>query len=165
MTDSVTDELLAHAAGFPATYRPAEQTPRPHKQLTVIACMDARLDLFALLGLEPGDCHLMRNAGGVVTDDMIRSLVISQRVLGTREVVLIHHTDCGMLGVSADEFMQALLDETGMRPTWALENFSDTEADVRQSMARIRTSPFVPHRDRVRGFVFEVETGRLREVV
>lgn len=164
MTESVTDELLAHAGDYPSRYVPGEQTPRPRKHLAVVACMDARLDLFSLLGLESGDVHLLRNAGGVVTDDVIRSLVISQRALGTHEVILIHHTDCGMLRLSADVFMNELMVETGMRPTWALENFTDIDADLRQSLARIRTSAFIPHRDRVRGFVFEVENGNLREV-
>lgn len=160
----VTEELLEHATSYRERFQPGVQTPSPTKHLAVVACMDARLDLFAMLGLESGDCHLLRNAGGIVTDDMIRSLVISQRALGTQEIVLIHHTDCGMQKLTADSFMQSLLEETGMRPTWALENFTDVEADVRQSLARIRTSPFIPHRN-VRGFVFHVETGELREVV
>jgi len=127
--------------------------------------MDARLDLFGILGLAPGDAHLIRNAGGVATDDVIRSLAISQRKLGTREVVLVHHTDCGMLTFTEDEFRRELLEETGIKPAWVAEAFTDLDADVRSSIARIRSSPFLPHRDAVRGFVYDVETGRLREVV
>jgi carbonic anhydrase len=126
--------------------------------------MDARLDLFGILGLTPGDAHLIRNAGGVATDDVIRSLAISQRKLGTREIVLVHHTDCGMLTFTEDEFRRELLEETGIKPAWVAEAFTDLDADVRSSMARIRSSPFIPHRDAVRGFVYEVETGTLREV-
>jgi carbonic anhydrase len=126
--------------------------------------MDARLDLFSILGLRPGDAHLIRNAGGVATDDVIRSLAISQRRLGTREVVLVHHTDCGMLTFTEDELRAELLEETGMKPTWSAEAFADLDADVRNSIARIKASPFIPHRDSVRGFVYAVETGRLREV-
>ena len=126
--------------------------------------MDARLDLFGIFGLAPGDAHLIRNAGGVATDDVIRSLSISQRKLGTREVLLVHHTGCGMLSFTEDEFRQELLEETGIKPAWVAEAFTDLEADVRSSMARIRQSPFIPHRDAVRGFVYEVETGKLREV-
>jgi carbonic anhydrase len=126
--------------------------------------MDARLDLFGILGLAPGDAHLIRNAGGVATDDVIRSLSISQRKLGTREIVLVHHTDCGMLTFTEDEFRNELLEETGIKPAWTAETFTDLDADVRSSMARIRTSPFIPHLDSVRGFVYEVESGRLREV-
>jgi carbonic anhydrase len=126
--------------------------------------MDARLDLFGILGLAPGDAHLIRNAGGVATDDVIRSLAISQRKLGTREVVLVHHTDCGMLTFTEDEFRRELMEETGIKPAWVAEAFTDLDADVRSSIARIRSSPFLPHRDAVRGFVYEVETGTLREV-
>jgi carbonic anhydrase len=126
--------------------------------------MDARLDLFGIFGLAPGDAHLIRNAGGVATDDVIRSLSISQRKLGTREVLLVHHTGCGMLSFTEDEFRQELLEETGIKPAWVAEAFTDLDADVRSSMARIRQSPFIPHRDAVRGFVYEVETGKLREV-
>jgi carbonic anhydrase len=139
-------------------------SPAPSRRLAVVACMDARLNLFGLLGLREGDAHLIRNAGGVVTDDVIRSLAISQRKLGTREIVLVHHTDCGMLTFTDDQFRQELEDEVGIRPPWAAEAFRDLDADVRQSMARVRTSPYLLHRDAVRGFVYEVETGRLREV-
>jgi carbonic anhydrase len=127
--------------------------------------MDARLDLFGILGLKPGDAHLIRNAGGVATDDVIRSLTISQRKLGTREIVLVHHTDCGMLTFTEDELRGELLEETGVKPSWAAEAFVDLDADVRSSMQRIRSSPFIPHRDQVRGFVYGVDSGELREVV
>jgi carbonic anhydrase len=138
--------------------------PSPAKGLAVIACMDARLDLAEVLGLEKGDAHVIRNAGGVVTDDAIRSLAISQRLLGTTEVILIHHTGCGMLTFTDDEFKRQIEQDTGIRPTWAAEAFRDLEQDVRQSIARVKASPFLPHKDSVRGFVYEVETGRLREV-
>jgi carbonic anhydrase len=130
----------------------------------VVACMDARLDPNGILGLQEGDAHVIRNAGGVVTDDEIRSLAISQRLLGTEEIILIHHTDCGMLTFSDDDFRRSIQDETGIKPEWAAEAFSDLDEDVRQSIARIEASPFIPRKDSVRGFVYEVETGRLREV-
>jgi carbonic anhydrase len=155
------ESAAAHAAAFEAPLR----TPKPARRVAVVACMDARLDLFGILGLAPGDAHLIRNAGGVATDDVIRSLAISQRKLGTREVVLVHHTDCGMLTFTEDEFRRELLEETGVKPAWVAEAFTDLDADVRSSMRRITTSPFIPHRDRVRGFVYDVETGLLREVV
>ncbi len=139
-------------------------SPRPRKHVAVLACMDARLDLFRILDLAPGDAHVIRNAGGAATPDAIRSLTISQRLLGTRRIVLVHHTDCGMLMLSEDEFKAELEDETGIRPDWAVEAFRDADADVRQSIARIKASPFVPHTDDVQGYVYEVETGRLREV-
>jgi len=126
--------------------------------------MDARLDVYSILGLQPGESHVIRNAGGVVTDDEIRSLAISQRLLGTKEIVLIHHTDCGMLTFTDDEFKASIQEETGLKPHWAPESFSDLEADVRQSIGRITSSPFIPHTDQVRGFVFDVATGRLNEV-
>ena len=126
--------------------------------------MDARLNVYGALGLAEGDAHVIRNAGGVVTDDEIRSLAISQRLLGTQEIILIHHTDCGMLTFTDDEFKRSIQDETGIKPEWAAESFSDLEEDVRQSIARIKASPFIPRKDSVRGFVYEVETGRLREV-
>jgi carbonic anhydrase len=129
-----------------------------------VACMDARLIPTRLLGLAEGDAHVIRNAGGVVTDDEIRSLAISQRLLGTEEIVLIHHTDCGMLTLTEGEFKQSLQDETGVRPEWAVEAFTDLDEDVRRSIARIVASPFIPHKDSIRGFVWDVETGRLREV-
>jgi carbonic anhydrase len=136
----------------------------PAKKLAVLACMDARLDVHKILGLHEGDAHVIRNAGGVVTDDAIRSLAISQRLLGTQEIVLIHHTDCGMLTFSDDDIKRQIQQETGIRPHFALEAFEDLEEDVGQSIARIKASPFVLNKDSVRGFVYEVETGRLREV-
>jgi carbonic anhydrase len=136
----------------------------PAREIAIVACMDARLETGALLGLEEGDAHVIRNAGGVVTDDVIRSLVISQRLLGTREIMLIHHTDCGMLTFTDAELKEAIRTETGIRPPFAMEAFSDLEDDVRQSIARINASPFVVHKDAIHGFVYDVETGRLREV-
>lgn len=162
MTES--ESLVAHAASVQEQVAAPGMSPAPQRHVAVVACMDARLDLFGILGLKPGDAHLIRNAGGVVTDDVIRSLTISQRKLGTREIVLVHHTNCGMLTFSDDELRGELLDETGQKPTWTPESFTDLDTDVRNSMARIKGSPFVPHRDQVRGFVFEVETGELREV-
>jgi carbonic anhydrase len=156
--------MVQSAAGHQAAFTPAPHTPVPARHVAVVACMDARLQLFPMLGLKPGDAHLIRNAGGVATDDVIRSLAISQRKLGTREIVLVHHTDCGMLTFTEDEFRENLMEETGMRPPWATEAFPDLDADVRNSMQRIRTNPFIPHRDKVRGFVYDVNTGELREV-
>jgi carbonic anhydrase len=137
----------------------------PSKQLAVVACMDSRIDVFGLLGLQVGEAHVLRNAGGVITDDMIRSLAISQRRLGTREIVLVHHTDCGLMKLSEDGFKAELEADTGMKPTWAIESFTDPAISVRQSMQRIRNSPFLPARGAVRGFVYDVDTGELREVV
>jgi len=137
----------------------------PAKKVAVVACMDARLDPQALLGLEAGDAHVIRNAGGVITDDEIRSLAISQRLLGTEEIVLIHHTDCGMLTFGDDEFRRAIQDDTGIKPEWPAEAFPDLDEDVKQSIARIRSSPFIPRKESVRGFVYDVETGKLREVI
>ncbi|GAA1277247.1 carbonic anhydrase [Pseudonocardia aurantiaca] len=161
---SVTDELLAHNARYAASFEGPLPLP-PAKHLAVIACMDARLDVYRILGLEPGQAHVIRNAGGVVTDDEIRSLAISQRLLGTEEIILIHHTDCGMLTFTDDEFKKAVQDETGIKPEWAAEAFGDLEEDVRQSIARIKANPFVPRKDSIRGFVFDVATGKLNEVV
>jgi carbonic anhydrase len=132
--------------------------------VAVVACMDARLDVHKILGLEEGDAHVIRNAGGVITDDEVRSLTISQRLLGTREVILIHHTDCGMLTFSDDELKAQIHEEVGMKPHFSMESFSDLEEDVRQSIARIKASPFIPRKESVRGFIYEVETGRLREI-
>ncbi len=161
---SATDELLEnaekHAEGFDKGNLPMP----PAKKVAIVACMDARVNPYPIFGLELGDAHVIRNAGGVVTDDEIRSLAISQRLLGTEEIILIHHTDCGMLTFTDDEFKRSLQDETGIKPAWAAEAFEDLEEDVRQSIARIQASPFVPNKDSVRGFVYEVETGRLREV-
>jgi carbonic anhydrase len=160
---TVTDDLLANNARYAETFEGPLPLP-PAKHLAVLACMDARLDVYSLLGLEPGESHVIRNAGGVVTDDEIRSLAISQRLLGTEEIILIHHTDCGMLTFTDDEFKRSIQDETGIKPEWAAEAFSDLDEDVRQSIARIKASPFIPKTDSVRGFVFDVATGKLNEV-
>jgi carbonic anhydrase len=160
---SVTDELLANSERYAASFTGPLPLP-PAKHVAVVACMDARLNVYGLLGLAEGDAHVIRNAGGVITDDEIRSLTISQRLLGTREIILIHHTDCGMLTFTDDEFKRSIQDETGIKPQWAAESFTDISEDVRQSMARIRASPFIPHTDQVRGFIFDVATGRLGEV-
>ena len=161
---SQTDDLLANNESYAADFDKAELPLPPGRKVAVIACMDARLNVYGALGLAEGDAHVIRNAGGVVTDDAIRSLAISQRLLGTEEIVLIHHTGCGMLTFRDDDFKDAIEQDTGIRPTWAAEAFADLEGDVRQSIARIKASPFVPNKDSVRGFVYEVETGRLREV-
>ena len=160
---SVTDQLLENNEKYAADFNGPLPLP-PSKQIAVLACMDARIDVFAVLGLEEGESHVIRNAGGVVTDDEIRSLAISQRLLGTKEIVLIHHTDCGMLTFTDDEFKATIQEDTGLKPHWAPESFSDLETDVRQSIARITRSPFIPHTDQVRGFIFDVATGRLNEV-
>jgi carbonic anhydrase len=160
---TVTDEYLANNARYAETFSgPLPMPPSAH--LAVVACMDARLNVYGILGLGDGEAHVIRNAGGVVTDDEIRSLAISQRLLGTREIILIHHTDCGMLTFTDDAFKQSIQDETGIKPPWAAEAFSDLDRDVRQSIARIKASPFVPHKDAIRGFVFDVATGKLNEV-
>ncbi len=159
----VTDRLVELNAGYAEDFRDPGMDARPVLQVAVVACMDARLDLHAALGLELGDCHTIRNAGGVVTDDVIRSLTISQRALGTRSVVLIHHTNCGLESLTED-FRQELEREVGQRPVWAVEAYTDADQDVRQSMQRVRTSPFLLHTDDVRGFVFDVTTGLLREI-
>ena len=156
---SVTDELLANNTSYAAAFTKGSLPMPPGKKVAIVACMDARLDPARVLGLEEGDAHVIRNAGGVVSDDAIRSLTISQRLLGTEEIILIHHTDCGMLTFTDDEVKAAIANETGIRPPFALEAFADVDADVRQSIARVRASPFVPNTDRVRGFVYEVETG------
>jgi carbonic anhydrase len=161
---TVTDELLRNNEAYVASFQHGDLPLPPGKKLAVVACMDARLDVHAILGLAPGDAHVIRNAGGVVTDDEIRSLAISQRLLGTEEIILIHHTDCGMLTFTDDEFKRSIQDETGVKPEWAAESFPDLDEDVRQSIARIAASPFVPRKDAIRGFVYEVESGRLREV-
>lgn len=161
---SVTDELLAGAAQYAARFDSGDLPLPPARRVAVVACMDARLDPQALLGLSLGDAHVIRNAGGAVTDDVVRSLAISQRLLGTREIVLIHHTDCGMLTFTDDDFRQSVEADTGIRPPWAAEAFADLETDVRQSVARVVASPFVPHRDAVRGFVYDVSSGALTEV-
>jgi carbonic anhydrase len=161
---STTDELLANNQAYAASFDKGDLPVPPARKIAVVACMDARLNVYGLLGLQEGDAHVIRNAGGVVTDDAIRSLVISQRLLGTEEIVLIHHTGCGMLTFSDDEFRGSIEQDTGIRPEWAAEAFSDLDGDVRQSIARVNASPFIPHKGSVRGFVYEVETGRLREV-
>jgi len=160
----VTDELLANNAAYARYFTSGDLPTPPAKKVAVLACMDARLNVYGALGLREGDAHVIRNAGGVATDDAIRSLVISQRLLGTREIILIHHTDCGMLTFRDDEVKAAIEADTGLRPPFALEAFPDPAQDVRQSIRRIRASPFVPHKDSVRGFVYEVATGKLREV-
>ncbi|HXM56238.1 MAG TPA: carbonic anhydrase [Candidatus Dormibacteraeota bacterium] len=161
---SVTDQLLENNARYAESFDKGGLTLPPSRKLAVIACMDARLDVHRILGLEEGEAHVFRNAGGVVTDDAIRSLTISQRLLGTEEVILIHHTDCGMLTFSDDQVKADIEDDTGIRPAFALEAFPDARRDVRQSIARIKASPFVPRKDAVRGFVYDVTTGRLDEV-
>jgi len=160
---SAIDEYLANNARYTESFSgPLPMPPSAH--LAVVACMDARLNVYELLGLKDGEAHVIRNAGGVITDDEIRSLAISQRLLGTREIMLIHHTDCGMLTFTDDEFKRSILEETGIKPHWGAESFPDLEEDVRQSIARIKASPFVPHTDAIRGFVFDVATGKLNEV-
>jgi carbonic anhydrase len=160
---SVTDELLENNTASVASFGGALALP-PAKHVAVVACMDARLDVYRILGLQEGEAHVIRNAGGVVTDDGIRSLTISQRLLGTQEIVLIHHTDCGMLTFTDDGFKAQIQADTGIEPEWAAEAFDDLEADVRQSIARVQASPFIPVKDSIRGFVFDVVTGALREV-
>jgi len=162
--DGVTDDLLGNNDSFASGFDREHLEVEPSLRLAVVACMDSRLDVFAALGLEDGQAHILRNAGGVITDDMVRSLAISQRRLGTEEIVLIHHTDCGMQKVTDDGFRDELQAATGMSPSFAIESFDDLDANVRQSIARLRNSPFLLHRDRIRGFVYDVDTGRLREV-
>jgi carbonic anhydrase len=161
---SVTDELLANAEQYAADFDKGDLPLPPARHVAVLACMDARLNPYGILGLSEGDAHVIRNAGGVVTPDELRSLAISQRLLGTTEIILIHHTDCGMLTFTDDQFKSAIEDEVGIRPSWAAEAFPDLDQDVRQSVARIQADPFIPHKESVRGFVYEVETGKLREV-
>jgi carbonic anhydrase len=161
---TATDELLRNNAEFASTFSSGDLPMPPGRALAVVACMDARLNVYALLGLREGEAHVIRNAGGVVSDDVLRSLVISQRLLGTREVVLIHHTDCGMLTFTDDAVKADIEADVGLRPSFALEAFPDLEGDVRQSIARIKANPFVPHKDAVRGFVYDVRSGALEEV-
>ncbi|MFC8181994.1 MULTISPECIES: beta-class carbonic anhydrase [Nocardiaceae] len=160
---TVTDEYLKNNEAYAAQFTGPLPLP-PSKNVAVVACMDARLDVYRILGLNEGEAHVIRNAGGVVTDDEIRSLAISQRLLGTKEIILIHHTDCGMLTFTDDEFKNGIQDEIGIKPNWAAEAFADLDADVRQSLARIEQSPFVTKHESVRGFVFDVATGKLNEV-
>jgi carbonic anhydrase len=161
---STTDELLQNAKTYRDTFTKGDLPLPPARKVAVLACMDARLNPYGLLGLQEGDAHVIRNAGGVVTDDEIRSLAISQRLLGTEEVILIHHTDCGMLTFTDDEFKRSVQDDVGIKPEWAAEAFPDLDEDVRQSIARINASPFIPRKDSVRGFVYDVRSGDLREV-
>jgi carbonic anhydrase len=161
---STTEELLRNAEAYAAGFDKGDLPLPPARKIAVLACMDARLNPYGLLGLHEGDAHVIRNAGGVVTDDEIRSLSISQRLLGTEEIILIHHTDCGMLTFTDDDFKRSVQDDVGIKPEWAAEAFPDLDEDVRQSIARIKASPFIPRKDSVRGFVYEVESGRLREV-
>jgi carbonic anhydrase len=161
---SATDELLANAERYAAGFDRGDLPLPPARHVAVVACMDARLNPYGLLGLAEGDAHVIRNAGGAVTADQLRSLAISQRLLGTTEIILIHHTDCGMLTFTDDGFKADIEAEVGIRPPWAAEAFTDLDADVRQSVRRILADPFIPVKDSVRGFVYEVETGRLREV-
>jgi len=160
---SVTDQLLTNNAAYAASFNGPLPLP-PAKHVAVVACMDARLNVYGALGLEEGDAHVIRNAGGVITEDEIRSLAISQRLLGTKEIILIHHTDCGMLTFTDDDFKRGIVEETGLRPAWAAEAFANEYDDVTQSIKRVTSSPFIPHTNQVRGFVFNVATGVLEEV-
>ena len=160
---SAVDEYVSNNEEYALTH-PGGLPVRPARQVAVVACMDSRMRIFPMLGLGDGEAHVIRNAGGVVTDDEIRSLAISQRLLGTKEIILIHHTDCGMLTFTDDQFKRSIQDDTGIKPTWSAEAFPDLDEDVRQSIGRIKASPFVPSKDSVRGFVFDVATGKLREV-
>jgi carbonic anhydrase len=159
------DELIANNRGFADRLADTHLDVRPSRRLAIVTCMDSRLDVFAALGLGDGEAHVLRNAGGVITDDVIRSLAVSQRRLGTREVMLVHHTDCGMQTLTDDGFRAELQEATGVAPAFAIESFADVEADVRQSLLRVRRSPFLLHRDRVRGFVYDVDSHQLREIV
>jgi carbonic anhydrase len=161
---TITDELLRSNDEYASRFDKGDLPMPPGKQVAIVACMDARLNVYGMLGLKEGDAHVIRNAGGIVTDDEIRSLAISQNLLGTREIILIHHTDCGMLTFSDEEFRQKLEREAGERPRWESGAFGDLDEDVQQSIARIKESPFIPHKDSVRGFVYDVKTGKLREV-
>ena len=162
---TVTDELLANAERYAKTFDKGALPLPPARQIAIVACMDARLNPYGLLGLSEGDAHIIRNAGGIVTQDELRSLAISQRLLGTKEIVLIHHTDCGMLTFTDDAFRQQILDDTGIAPTWAPEAFTDLDTDVRKGIARIHAETSIPIKDSVRGFVYDVTSGSLREVV
>jgi carbonic anhydrase len=167
MSDDFTpsaDELVANNAGYVAGFADDHLPVAPSRQLAIVACMDSRMDIFEILGLAHGEAHVIRNAGGVITDDVIRSLCLSQRYLGTREVILMHHTDCGLQRVTEDAFKAQLEEELGVKPGWSLESFSDPFDDTAQSMRRLRQSPFLPHKQHVRGFVYDVDTGMLHEV-
>src|ERR1700694_1413242 len=161
---SVTDELIRNNENYARSFKKGDLAMPPSRRVAVLACMDARLDTHKILGLQEGEAHVIRNAGGVATDDAIRSLVISQRLLGTNEIILIHHTDCGMLTFKDDDVKGQIESEVGIRPAFALEAFGDLESDVKQSIARIKASPFIPNKSSVRGFVYDVHTGRLNEV-
>ena len=161
---STTDQLVRNNEAYAKSFKKGSLPLPPAKGVAVLACMDARLDVHKILGLEEGDAHVIRNAGGVATDDAIRSLVISQRLLGTKEIVLIHHSDCGMVTFKDDDVKRQIESETGIRPPFALEAFQSPEEDVRQSVARIKASPFIPNKSSVRGFVYDVQSGRLEEV-
>ncbi len=162
---SSTDELLENADVYAATFDKADLPIPPVRKVAIVACMDARVNPYGILGLSEGDAHIIRNAGGVITDDQIRSLAISQRLLGTQEIILIHHTDCGMLTFTDDAFREQIRVDTGVKPPWAAEAFADLDTDVLQSIARIQASPFIPVKDSVRGFVYDVHDGSLREVL
>ena len=161
---SVTDEVVRNNDAYASSFKKGDLPLPPAKKLAVVACMDARLDVHKILGIQEGDAHVIRNAGGAVTDDAIRSLAISQRLLGTMEIILIHHTDCGMLTFKDDDLRKQIEKETGVRPTFALEAFADLDEDVKQSIARIKASPFIPNKSSIRGFVYDVRTGKLNEV-
>jgi carbonic anhydrase len=161
---TVIDELVASAESYREGFQKGDLELPPARRVAIVACMDARLNPYGLLGLTEGDAHVIRNAGGVITDDEIRSLAISQRLLGTNEIMLIHHTDCGMLTFTDEEFRRQVQEDTGLKPHWTVEAFDDLEEDVRHSIARIKASPFIPHKDSVRGFVYDVGTAELREV-
>jgi carbonic anhydrase len=161
---STIDELVQNASAYSESFENGELPLPPAKRVAIVACMDARLNPYGLLGLREGDAHVIRNAGGVITDDEIRSLAISQRLLGTEEIMLIHHTDCGMLTFGDDDFRRQVQEDTGIKPEWSAESFDDLDGDVRQSIARIKASPFIPRKDQVRGFVYDVGSGALREV-
>jgi len=159
------DELLQHNSTFVQLFADHGLNVKPKRRLAIVACMDSRMDIFQMLGLDHGDAHIIRNAGGVVTDDVVRSLVLSQRRLNTREIILIHHTNCGLENLNESGFFDELVSETGIKPGWSLEAFKDPHEDVRQSMSRLKHSPFILHKDHIRGFVYEVENGKLVEVV
>jgi carbonic anhydrase len=162
---TATQQLVANNSEYAADFAKGDLPMPPGKKVAVLACMDARLDPARVLGLEEGDAHVIRNAGGVATEDAIRSLVISQRLLGTEEIILIHHTDCGMVTFTDGAVKDSIEGDTGIRPSFALEAFPEADADVIQTANRIKASPFIPHKDNIRGFVYEVETGKLREVL
>jgi len=161
---SVIDEILEHNEAYANSFEKGSLPMPPAKKLAVVACMDARLETGVLLKLVEGDAHVIRNAGGVVTEDVIRSLTISQRLLGTREIMLIHHTDCGMLTFKDEDLKQQILADAGLKPAFAMESFDDVEQDLRQSLARVNASPYIPHKEEVRGFVYNVSSGHLQEV-